>query len=93
MNTVSGVELSSVTMNWLGPDGNIITNSSRIIVNQITSFGQNYSRNLRFIHLVEEDVGTYTCEVMISNIQQTRAVELEDLSCKYFVANEVYILY
>ena len=83
MNTVSGVDLSSVMINWLGPDGNVITSNSRIIVDQITPFGQNYTRDLHFIHLVEEDVGIYTCEVMILNTQQTSAVELENLSCKY----------
>ena len=83
VSTVSGVELSSVMINWLRPDGNVITSDNRIVVNQVTSFGQNYTKHLHFIYLVEEDVGTYTCEVMILDALQTSVVELDNLSCKY----------
>ena len=83
VDTVSGVELSSVMINWLGPDGNIITSNNRIVVNPVASFGKTYTRDLHFIYLVEEDVGIYTCEVMILDTLKASVVELGNLSCKY----------
>ena len=83
VHTVSGVMLSSVMISWMGPDGNFITSNGRIIVNPVTSFGNNYTSGLHFIYLMEEDVGIYTCNVMILESTQTRVVELDNLTCKY----------
>ena len=82
VSTVSGVELSSVMISWMGPDGTVITNNSRIIVNPVNSFGNNYTSGLHFIYLMEGDEGTYTCNVMILESAQTSVVELDKLSCK-----------
>ena len=81
--TVNGVELSSVVINWMGPDGNLITDNSRIIVNPITSFGDVYVNGLHFIYLMEGDEGTYTCNVTILEATQTSIVELGNLTSKY----------
>ena len=83
VSTVSGVELSSVMINWMGPDGNLITDNSRIIVNPITSFGDIYVNGLHFIYLMEGDEGMYTCNVTILETTQTTVVELRNLTCKY----------
>ena len=80
---VSGVELSSVMINWMGPDGNLITDNSRIIVNPITSFGDIYVNGLHFIYLMEGDEGMYTCNVTILETTQTSVAELSNLTCKY----------
>ena len=82
VSTVSGVELSSVMINWMGPDGNLITDNSRIIVNPITSFGDIYVNGLHFIYLMEGDEGMYTCNVTILETTQTTVVELRNLTCK-----------
>ena len=83
VSTVSGVELSSVMISWMGPDGNLITDNSRIIVNPITSFGDIYVNSLHFIYLMEGDEGTYTCNATILETTQTSIVELGNLTCKY----------
>ena len=83
MSTVSGVELSSVMINWMGPDGNLITDSSRIIVNPVTSSGNNYTGSIHFIYLMEGDEGVYSCNVMILETTQTNTVELSNFTCKY----------
>ena len=83
VSAVSGVEFSSVMITWMGPDGNVITNNSRIIVNPVTSFGSNYTSGLHFIYLMEGDEGMYTCNVMILDVIKTSHVELNSLTCKY----------
>ena len=83
VNTVSGVELSSVMISWMGPDGNLITDSSRIIIHPVTSSGNNYISSLNFIYLTERDEGTYTCNVMILENIQTNQVEMNNFTCKY----------
>ena len=83
VNTVSGVEFSSVMINWMIPNGNDITDTSRIIVNPVTSFGNNYTSGLHFIYLKEGDEGMYTCNVMILDNTQSAVIELDSLTCKY----------
>ena len=83
VNTVSGVELSSVMISWMGPDGNFITDSSRIIIHPVTSSGNNFISSLNFIYLTERDEGTYTCNVMILENIQTNQVEMNNFTCKY----------
>ena len=65
VNTVSGVELSSVMISWMGPGGEYITNDSRVTISPTTSSGNNYTSSLQFIYLMEGDEGMYTCNVMI----------------------------
>ena len=65
VSTVSGVELSSVMISWMGPGGESITNDSRVTISPITSSGNSYTSNLQFTYLMEGDEGMYTCNVMI----------------------------
>ena len=65
VSTVSGVELSSVMISWMGPGGESITNDSRVIISPTTSSGNNYTSSLQFIYLMEGDEGMYTCNVTI----------------------------
>ena len=84
VSTVSGVELSSVMISWLGPDGNLITDNSRIIVNPVTAVGNNFTSGLHFIYLMEGDEGLYTCDVMILETAESVVAELSDLESKLF---------
>ena len=92
MNTVEGVEFNSVMISWVGSSGDVITNDSRIIVNPVTTFGNNYTSGLHFIYLMEGDEGTYTCNVMILDVIETSYVELSNFTCKYssYVASHCY---
>ena len=65
VSTVSGVELSSVMISWMGPGGESITNDSRVTISPTTSSGNNYTSSLQFTYLMEGDEGMYTCNVMI----------------------------
>ena len=83
VSTVSGVELSSIMISWMGPDGNLISDSSRIIVHPVTTSGNGYTSSIHFIYLKEGDKGIYTCNVMILDNIQTSQVEMNNLTCKY----------
>ena len=65
VSTVSGVELSSVMISWMGPGGESITNDSRVTISPTTSSGNNYTSSLQFTYLMEGDEGMYICNLMI----------------------------
>ena len=54
VSTVSGVELSSVMISWMGPAGESIINDSRVTISPTTSSGNNYTSSLQFTYLMEE---------------------------------------
>ena len=84
--TVSGVESSSVIINWMGPESNNITNNSRVIISSTisstTSSGNTYTSSLQFTYLMEGDEGNYTCNVMILDTSGSQSSELGPLMCK-----------
>ena len=82
VSTVSGVELSSVMINWMGPGGESITNDSRVTISPTTSSGNNYTSSLQFTYLMEGDEGMYTCYVTILEFSVKDAVEIEMLTSK-----------
>ena len=88
VSTVSGVELSSVMISWMGPGGESITNDSRVTISPTTSSGNNYTSNLQFTYLMEGDEGIYTCNVMILGVYTSETFEFISLigkawSCIY----------
>ena len=82
VSTVSGVESSSVMISWMGPGGDTITNDSRVIINSITSSGNSYNSSIQFTYLMEGDEGTYMCNVMILETNETASVVLGALPGK-----------
>ena len=70
-------------ISWIGPNGNVNTNNSRIIVNPVTSYGNNFTSGLHFIYLMEGDEGMYTCNVMILDVVKAGYVKLSNFTCKY----------
>ena len=79
VSTVSGVELSSVMISWMGPGGESITNDSRVTISPTTSSGNNYTSSLQFTYLMEGDEGMYTCNVMILDTHRSDFIELYNL--------------
>ena len=75
VSTVSGVELRSVMISWIGPGGEFITNDSRVTISPTISSGNNYTNSLQFTYLMEGDEGMYTCNVTI--LETTNAISLE----------------
>jgi len=92
VSTVSGVELSSVMISWMGPEGDSITPNSRVTISPTTSSGNNYTSSLQFTYLMEGDEGTYTCNVTILGINGLGFVDLEELTSKFFVQHSIHII-
>ena len=82
VSTVSGVELSSVMISWMGPGGESITNDSRVTISPTTSSGNNYTSSLQFTYLMEGDEGMYTCNVTILETSISHDVELDPPASK-----------
>ena len=82
VSTVSGVESSSVMISWMIPGG-VIANDSRVIISPITSSGNTYTSSLQFTYLMEGDEGTYTCNVMILETNESQSIELQSLISKF----------
>ena len=77
VSTVSGVELNSVMISWMGPGGESITNDSRVTISPTTFSDNNYTSSLRFTYLMEGDEGLYTCKVMILERNVSNFVSLQ----------------
>ena len=82
VSTVSGVELSSVMISWMGPGRESITNDSRVTISPTTSSGNNYTSSLQFTYLMEGDEGTYTCNVMILDTTKFQTVQIQYVTSK-----------
>ena len=82
VSTVSGVELSSVMISWMGPGGDTITNDSRVTINPTSGSGNNYISSLQFMYLMERDEGTYECNVMILETNGSSSVKMINLMGK-----------
>ena len=82
VSTVSGVEVSSVMISWMGPGGDTIRNDSRVTISPTSGSGNNYTSNLQFMYLMEGDEGTYGCIVMILETNASNAIILSNLTGK-----------
>ena len=82
VNTVSGVEYSSVLISWTGPGGGHIMNDSRVNICPTTSSGNNYTSRVQFTYLMERDEGTYVCNVMILETSGSSSYTLPSLMSK-----------
>ena len=92
VNTVSGVELSSIMISWMGPGGSYNISSSRVNISPTTSSGSyNYTSRLQFTYLMEGDEGTYTCNVIILEANGSQSVELQSLTGKLYKVQCQYI--
>ena len=88
VNTVHGVEFSSVMIEWIGPNGSY-TNNSRVTIemnetemSQSTLHNNIYNSSLQFAYLMEGDEGTYTCYVTILDTVNSQSTEIEPLTSK-----------
>ena len=82
VSSVSGVEFNSVMISWMGPGGDTITNDSRMTISPTSSSGNNYTSSIQFTYLMEGDNGTYTCNAMILETNESASVLLRSLTGK-----------
>ena len=82
VNTVGGVELDSVMINWMGTTV-AITNNIRISISPTSPSGNNaFNSSLQFTYLVREDEDNYTCSVTILETVVTDSIELVNFAGK-----------
>ena len=93
VSTVSGVELSSVKISWMGPGGDTITNDSRVTISPTSGSGNHYSNSLQFIYLMEGDEGRYECNVMILEANRTDFIEMYNYTSKLLFKIHVHTLH
>ena len=85
VSTVSGVELNSVMISWMGPGGESIINDSRVTISPTTSSGNNYTSSLQFTYLTEGDEGVYTCNVTILETKISDYFKLSNSTSKTYI--------
>ena len=84
VNTVSGVELDSVMISWMGTTVTI-SNNIRISISPINSSGNSvFNSTLQFTYLVREDEDNYTCSVTILETTVIDSTELANFAGKYW---------
>ena len=81
VQTVSGVGMGSVMVNWTGPTGSSIMNDSRISISPTASRDNFFSRTLSFTYLMEDE-GNYTCNVRILVNSTSESIEIGPLTGK-----------
>ena len=79
VSTVSGVELSSVMISWMGPGGGTVSNDSRVTIIPTSGSGKNYTSSLQFMYLMEGDEGNYECNVMILETDVSAFIKINNL--------------
>ena len=77
VSTVIEVDSDILMISWVGPGG-VITNDSRVTISPTTSSGNNYTSNLQFTYLMEDDEGEYICNVTILETSLAQSVQLEN---------------
>ena len=90
VNTVSGVELDSVMINWMSTTVTI-TNNIRISISSTTSGGNNiFTSSLQFTYLVQEDEDNYTCNVTILETTMSASMVLENFAGRCITVGKSY---
>ena len=82
VDTVPGV--NTVLIDWTGPEGAIM-NDSRISISSTTSNGSVFTSYLQFEYLMEQDGGSYTCNVMILGNDTSESIEIVQPTGKILV--------
>ena len=83
VDTVDGVEPSLVNISWMGPGGDLIVNTSRATVSQISSSDNTHNRSLHFTSLFEDDAGIHQCFVLILETNESTSFEIQALASMF----------
>ena len=75
----NGVEPNSVSFEWFGPNDNYVTTDSRVTINSTIITAFKFSSTLKFSYLMEEDEGTYRCNVKILRTTESHSISLSGL--------------
>ena len=89
VNTSEKVNDSIVKIDWTGPDGSIANDSRIKDYLNVSDNSTTYISTLKFLSVIEEDAGLYTCNASIAgaNISITRTFELDKINSKLIVCH------
>ena len=91
-NLIPGEDVNnSLVFTWMAPDG-VSINDERLIIMPTVINGSNHTSILQFDYLMENDVGTYKCDIASSQSTFTLLVNLRDLLSKCMITS-MYICY
>ena len=85
MRTVDGVDLSSVLISWVGPEGDIIANDTRVTISSTSGSNKIFYSTLQFMYLTVPDEGTYLCNVMILRASSSASLQIRNLVGKFLL--------
>jgi len=85
VRTVDGVDLSSVLISWVGPEGDIIANDTRVTISSTSGSNKIFYSTLQFMYLTVPDEGTYLCNVMILRASSSASLQIRNLVGKFLL--------
>jgi len=91
VSTVSGVELSSVMISWMGPTGDTIADNSRVTISPTISASSHFISTLKFAYMMEGDEGAYVCNVAVLESQGSDVVEIRNLLGKFILLVQILL--
>ena len=75
MSTVGAMESNSLVISWMGPKGKI-TDGNKVTIIPTISSGNTYTSSLQFKNLMAIDEGTYTCNVVIDDTNESQSASI-----------------
>ena len=83
ISTSKEINSDNVSISWIGPNGVMINESSKITVIPTTSDGYIHTSTLQFSYISEEDENTsYTCTAALSGDHVSKSFTMTTLTCK-----------
>ena len=83
--TLTSTAEDTVNFTWVTPDGVDIDDERVTILPTIVN-GNNHTSVLNFEYLMESDVGTYKCDIMLNNYTVSVSGELQYIYGKYIAS-------
>ena len=80
----------TVNFTWVTPDG-VIIDDERVAILPTTVNENNHISVLKFEYLMESDVGTYKCDIILNNYTTSVSGKLQDIYGKYVYSLGTYI--
>ena len=84
MATIISMTEHNVNFTWVTPDG-VDMDDDRVTILPTTVNGNNHTSVIKFEYLMQSDVGTYKCDIMLNNYTTSVSGELKFLICKFII--------
>ena len=82
--TLTSMTEDYVNFTWVTPDG-VDIDDDRVTILPTTVNGNNHTSVIKFEYLMQSDVGTYKCDIMLNNYTTSVSGKLKFLICKFII--------